>query len=455
MARKRLSIFFVLPLFLAGGVALTACQPVESPRPQSGLPDPPPAEATLSPTPQPVPSPTEMATTEQSELIPADIWSSSSPFCQPDDADRYFQIRCDGQSLVISQAEERPGVDILLRREIAVDAEDITLEFEYRSDPSAEALQDQNQLGVYWVDENGSYHALRVSSQQYSFETWSDAQTMKVEESTQPVFSTLLKPAGQANQLRWVCGNGFCDLFANGSFSARARTDSSAPIKAVGIFAYSRWDMRFGEIVLSGLRARGTKEEERPLQPFSLQDDLKSDKGLFSQTILSGAFDMYSEEGFRFSPLIPYEFYTVRGGPALEDSSVEVTVKMDVDPMRRASQFAGVVCRSSVQGMYAAVIRSDGYYFVYRDTPSRPMALLARKSSDLIQTGLAENRLRLDCVGSRLDFYINGTLAESLDDIRLGLGFGRAGLFTKAGGNPNPDAFIFSDFAIREIRSAP
>jgi hypothetical protein len=102
------------------------------------------------------------------------------------------------------------------------------------------------------------------------------------------------------------------------------------------------------------------------------------------------------------------------------------------------------------------VIRSDGIYFIYRDTPSRPMALLARKSSDLIHTGgLAENRLRLDCVGSQLDFYINGSLEESLDDTRMGLNFGRAGLFTKAGGNPNPDAFIFSDFSVREIRSTP
>jgi len=388
------------------------------------------------------------------ELIPADIWSSSSPFCQPDDGDSYFQVRCDGQSLAISQSEERPGVDILLRREIAVDTEDISLEFEYRSDPAAEVLQDQNQFGVYWVDGNSSYRALRVSGQQYSFETWSDAQTMKVEEGIGPVFSTLLKPAGMANHLRWECSDGFCDLFLNESFAARVKSDSTVPVRAVGIFAYSRWDMRFGEVVLSNFRARETREE-RSLQPFSLQDDLKSDKGLFSQTILSGAFDIYSEEGFRFSPLIPYEFYTVRGGPALEDSSVEVTVKMDVDPIRRASQFAGVICHSSVQGMYAAVIRSDRYYFIYRDTPSRPMALLARKSSDLIRTGLAENRLRLDCAGSRLDFYINGTPAESLDDARLGLGFGRAGLFTKAGGDPNPDAFVFSDFAVREIRSAP
>jgi hypothetical protein len=454
MVRLKKSAFSAVSLSMVAGVLMTACQPVKGPQP--GLPEQPSAEVILSPTPQPSAAPMEMTTPEPKELIPADIWSASSPLCQPGDSASFFRIRCDGQSLTISQYEERPGVDISLRREFPVDAESISLEFEALSTPASEVVQDQNQFGVYWVDENGSHRALRVSGQQYSFETWSEAETMKVEEGTQPVFSTLLKPAGQTNHLRWVCSDGFCDLFANGSFAARAKIDLTTAAKAVGIFAYSRWDMRFGEVVLSNFHASETREEERPLQLFSLQDDLRSDKGLFSQTILSGAFDIYGDEGFRFSPLIPYEFYTVRGGPALADSSVEVTVKMDVDLQRRASQFAGVACRSSVQGIYTAVIRSDGIYFIYRDTPSRPMALLARKSSDLIHTGgLAENRLRLDCVGSQLDFYINGSLAESLDDTRMGLNFGRAGLFTKAGGNPNPDAFIFSDFSVREIRSTP
>jgi hypothetical protein len=230
-------------------------------------------------------------------------------------------------------------------------------------------------------------------------------------------------------------------------------TSLASPIRAVGLFAASRWDQRFGQLVLSDFQASEILVSDRPLQPFLLSDDLREDRGLFSQTILSGAFDLFSDEGFHFSPLIQYGYYSVRGGPALGDSSVEVTIKMEVYPQRRASQYAGITCRSSMAGMYMAVIRADGIYFIYRDTPSRPFALLAKRTSEFIHTGLTENRLRLDCVGSQLNFHINDTLVESIDDSRFGLNFGRAGLFTKAGGDPNPDAFIFSDFSVQEVRT--
>lgn len=102
--------------------------------------------------------------------------------------------------------------------------------------------------------------------------------------------------------------------------------------------------------------------------------------------------------------------------------------------------------------MVAAVIRVDGTYTVFRDTPQRPMAVLARKSSKEILPGLSENQLRLDCKGNLIDFYINGIKVESLDDTRYSVRFGRAGLYTKSGGAPDPDAIVFSNFSIKEIR---
>ncbi len=98
-----------------------------------------------------------------------------------------------------------------------------------------------------------------------------------------------------------------------------------------------------------------------------------------------------------------------------------------------------------------AVIGVDGIYTIYRDTPEKPFTLLAEKRSKAINSGLADNQLRLVCKGSSIDFYINGQKVEALDDSRYQLNYGRAGIYTKAGGDPNQDAIVFSDLTIREV----
>ena len=125
--------------------------------------------------------------------------------------------------------------------------------------------------------------------------------------------------------------------------------------------------------------------------------------------------------------------------------------KAQIDPEKRGTQYAGLICRSSKDGMYMAVIGVDGTYTIYRDTPQKPFTLLAERKSAAIQSGLAENRLRLVCKGNNIDFYINDQQVEALTDTRYNLNFGRAGIYTKAGGDPHPDAIVFSDLTIREI----
>jgi hypothetical protein len=185
---------------------------------------------------------------------------------------------------------------------------------------------------------------------------------------------------------------------------------------------------------------------------FTLQDDLTADNGVFSATGMSGAFSAYDADGFHFSPVIPYGYYSAKSGPALQNVDVRATVSMDIDPESSGSQYAGLVCRSSRAGMYMAVIGVDGSYSVYRDTPAKPFSLLAEKRSDAILSGArAANALRLVCSGDTIDFYINEQLVESLTDSRYQLDYGRAGIYTKAGGEPSEDAIIFRDLSIEEI----
>ena len=69
---------------------------------------------------------------------------------------------------------------------------------------------------------------------------------------------------------------------------------------------------------------------------------------------MSGAFNEYDTEGFHFSPVIPYGYYGAKSGPALQDMEISAKVKMEIDPDKPGSQYGGLICRSSRDGMYMA-----------------------------------------------------------------------------------------------------
>ena len=148
--------------------------------------------------------------------------------------------------------------------------------------------------------------------------------------------------------------------------------------------------------------------------------------------------------------MIPYGYYSAKADPALADASISAVVNMDMVPGEKATQYAGLICRSSFDGKYIAILRVNGSYTIYRDAVRRPFALLTKGEVEGIQPGRADTKLRLDCVGDNISLYINDMLMESLTDIKFGLRYGRTGLFTKAGGGAHSDAVIFSDFSIEE-----
>jgi hypothetical protein len=205
-------------------------------------------------------------------------------------------------------------------------------------------------------------------------------------------------------------------------------------------------------VTLKGFEVVHADPDSQDSQTYTLSDDLSIDRGTFSDRGLAGAFNAYQTDGFHFSPVVPFNFYSARTGPSFSDVSVEVVITMEIEPGVSGSQFAGVVCRASQEGSYMAVIKVDGTYTIFRDTPQRPLAVLARKASDAILPGRSANKIRLDCRGDQINFYINGAQIESLTDTRYKVDFGRTGLYTKAGGDPNEDAIIFSDLSITELR---
>jgi len=364
-----------------------------------------------------------------------------------------FNSACANGALKIRQNENRRGLDIFLARMTALKhSTPFTLSATITSRKANSSAMDENQYGFFILDASGMEYALRFQGQYFNMESWDDNEEGKAFERYNMSYFPFLNTNGQANLVQFSCTDEICDLYLNHEFSARFPLDLRGGISGVGIFAASTWDERFGEVTIQDLTIQPSADAPLLSEPYALEDDLTADHGTFSQSGLSGAFNIFAEDGFHFSSLIPFGYYAAKTNPSLADVAVSTTVHMEIDPTGSSSRYAGLICRSSQDGMYMAVIRADGSYSIFRDTSQRPFALLAERKSDAILSGISENLLKLECIGDQVNFYINGTQVEALTDHRYGLQFGRSGLFTKTGGEPSADAIIFKDFVIEEIR---
>jgi hypothetical protein len=386
-------------------------------------------------------------------LLVESVFSSESPFCVPEISESAFSTICSGVTLAVSQNENRRHIEILMRREIPVKfSGPFAIEAEILTETSEGENLDQNQYGLVMVDGKGNRHVLRVQGKYFNWETWAIDGKLKTTSRLNLSYSPNILPSGQINHFRLVCSTENCDLFINGEFTARLPNEMPWGLYALGIFTASDWDEQFGSVKFLNFLAAAHEQEEGSSESIRISDDLTMDSGIFSQMGLSGAFNSFEADGFHFSPVIPYGYYAAKANPSFADVSVSVVVDMDINPDKSSSQYGGLICRSSLEGMYMAVVRADGTYSIFRDTPQRQFALLAERTSEHIRAGAAKNDLRMDCIGEQINFYINGNQVESLTDSRYGLRFGRVGLYTKAGGSPAPDAIIFRDLFIEEIR---
>ena len=429
-------------------ILLTSCQPA--------LPTPEPRIETPA---LPVESTTDASELQngnlQSETASYQIpvlppISADSPFCEVEEGSLLIPS-CENGELAISRTEDPRRMNVFLIRDVDSPADAVFIQAEVTSIPPEGLKLDQNQYGLYIIDQDGIYRAIRISGQYFNFETWSQGEDLEIESRYNRVFSPLLKSAGQSNFLELACFERLCEVKFNGQLAGRIPAET-AEITHVGIFAAADWDQNFGRITFSGLDFKEIDPNYPVSQIYTLSDDLTSDHSTFSDRGLAGAFHSYKPDGFHFSPVVPFNFYSAGTGPSLADISVEVTVTMQINPGVNGSQFAGVACRTSQEGAYMAVIKVDGTYTLFRDTPRRPLAVLAHKASDVILPGREANRLRLVCRGDQIDFFINGTQVASVTDTRYNVSFGRAGLYTKAGGDPNEDAIVFTDLLISELR---
>ncbi len=112
-----------------------------------------------------------------------------------------------------------------------------------------------------------------------------------------------------------------------------------------------------------------------------------------------------------------YAIWSSSGAGGFGDISVEVDAVMIGGP--EENEF-GLLCRFvDNNNFYAATIASDGYYFIWRRLNGGDWELVGMESgqtSTAIYTGAQSNRIRLDCIGSSLTLYANGTQLIQVQD---------------------------------------
>jgi hypothetical protein len=444
---KNLIILFFLTACLSG--LLLGCTPAQKAEETAFIET---EEATPSALPQPTAITVPPTPTVLPYIVPPIDFSTDAIFCadEPDGSD--FLTTCSKNGLLVSQSPNRRKTDSLLRREFTTATDGFSLSASITSQPADMDRLDQNQFGFYFTSTSGKTFAVRVSGQYFNFEEWESTHTVKVADAYNSTYAPALSSAGRKNEIQLICDFGRCDLYSNGVLIGRSPYETQGTIITVGFFTASNWDQTFGDILLESFFVEEVSTKKPSSLIFNLNDTLTQNTGTFSQMGLSGAFSDFEADGFHFSPVIPYGYYAAKAGPSLADVSVSAVVNMEYTPGIPGTQYAGVVCRSSFDGRYLAVLRVDGTFTIYRDTLRYPFQLLAKGPIVDIQAGRSANTIRLDCIHNSISLYINETHVTTLEDDRYGIRFGRAGLITKAGGAPYSDAIIFSDFMLAEAR---
>lgn len=108
----------------------------------------------------------------------------------------------------------------------------------------------------------------------------------------------------------------------------------------------------------------------------------------------------------------------------------------------------GVICRyKDENNFYFGIISSDGYYGIVKvkDGSQNLLGMSELPYSDAIKQGATTNRIRLDCVGSTLTLYANGTLLTSQSDSEFTSG--DVGLLAGTYSTPGTD-ITFDNFQV-------
>lgn len=174
-------------------------------------------------------------------------------------------------------------------------------------------------------------------------------------------------------------------------------------------------------------------------------DDFSTRENQWTSLVNESGVMNYDAGGFRFYIKDAGLNYWATPNVKFNDVRVEVDALQYTGPVENR---IGVICRyENDQNFYFFVISADGYYAIGKVKASEQSLLgqEAMRYSSAIKTGVAINRLRAECHGNTLRFYINDSpvaLVEDFDFIEGGVGL-LAGTFEEGGLD-----VLFDDFVV-------
>jgi hypothetical protein len=108
----------------------------------------------------------------------------------------------------------------------------------------------------------------------------------------------------------------------------------------------------------------------------------------------------------------------VWANPGLEFSNVRIEVDANKTGGEDNNDF-GLICRYlDSENFYFLIISSDGYYGIGKVSGGEQKLIGSQSMlpSELIRQGATTNRLRADCLGSKLSLYVNDQFLTQVED---------------------------------------
>lgn len=175
--------------------------------------------------------------------------------------------------------------------------------------------------------------------------------------------------------------------------------------------------------------------------PVLFQDDFSSSSSGWDRTNYDdGSVTDYVDGGYHI--LVNADYASVWANPGISVADVSVETDAVIRGGVEDNEF-GVICRYvDESNFYAGSISSDGFYAIVKieDGEFGYVGSEGMQPSDLINLGDQVNRVRLDCVGSRLTLYVNGTELISASDSTFGSG--DVGLYAGSFSTPGIDIYF-------------
>lgn len=211
-------------------------------------------------------------------------------------------------------------------------------------------------------------------------------------------------------------------------------------------------------VLLASLRASEGQTEVHPQTSGAtgtilFQDDFSKPANSWTVAKTDYAEFGYSDGEYRIHLTKPdFNTYSILPTQKFDNVSVEVDARLASGP---ANGVFGILCRAeanenAASKAYIFAIRADGVFAVLKRTsPTFWDAIATGKGSKAIKPGNATNRLRADCAGGKLTFYVNGEkLLETTDTSFSG---GLVGLAVTTQPKSEPMDVRFDNFVVRAI----